>query len=78
MTIIKKLDKYYEGLSTDPKPTGAISGSVFRETDTQTIYTSYDGATWVVSDERVRLTNEDGTFIDLPGEFDSLEAAITG
>ena len=75
MTIVQKLDKYYEGLSTDlPKPTGVIVGSVFRETDTQAVYITYDGDTWVLTDERVRLTNEDGTYIDLPGEITVLEA----
>ena len=74
MAVVQKRDKYYEGLSTDPKPTGVLANSIFRETDTQASYISYDGDTWVLTDERARLTNEDGTFIDLPGEFAAFEA----
>jgi len=75
MAIVQKRNRYYEGLSTDlPKPTGVLTNSIFREIDTQATYISYDGDTWVLTDERVRLTNEDGTFIDLPGEIDVFEA----
>ncbi len=74
MTVKQILAKYYEGESTDDKPTGVISGSTFQEIDTQAVYISYDGDTWVVADERVRLTNEDGTYFNSPGEIDVFEA----
>lgn len=66
MTVVKKLTFYYEGLAEDPKPTGVLPGTVFRETDTQAKYISYDGDTWEVADSRVRLVGEDGTFLDIP------------
>lgn len=72
MTVKKLLEKYYEGESGDTKPTGVICGSTFRETDTDKLSITYDGTNWIVSDERVRLVEEDGTFIDLPGEFNTL------
>jgi len=43
MAVKQILEKYYEGLSTDVKPTGVIDGSVFRETDTRANYTTYNG-----------------------------------
>ena len=76
MTVSQVLTKHYEGLSTDDKPVGVAAGTTFRETDTQAMFITYDGTNWVVSDECVRLTNEDGSFVDLPGEFDSLADAI--
>jgi len=77
MTVKQILTKYYEGESGDDKPTGVISGSVFRETDTRRIWITYDGDNWVVADKRVRLVNEDGTYVDLPGEFATLETSLT-
>ncbi len=65
MTVKQLFEKYYEGLSTDDKPTDAIAGSVFRETDTQALYMTYDGSTWIVADLRVRLVGEDGSFLAL-------------
>jgi len=50
MTVKKILDRYYEGLSTDPKPTGVIPMSYFRETDTYFLYKTFDGDTWVTID----------------------------
>ena len=76
MAVKQILTKYYEGLSTDVKPTGVIRGTVFVETNTGAAYVSTDGANWIVADERIRLTNEDGTFVDIPGEFDAAIAAI--
>ena len=78
MTVRQILTKYYEGLSTDAKPTGVIRGTIFVETDTRAAYVSTDGTNWIVADERGRLTNEDGTFVDIPGEFDAAIAAIGG
>ena len=72
MAVRQIRTKHWEGLSTDDKPTGVISGTTFRETDTEATFITYDGTNWVVADERVRLNNEDGTFIDLPGEFSTL------
>ncbi len=76
MAVVKILSKYYEGLSTDVKPTGVISGTVFRETDTRATYATYDGDNWVVADLRYRLVNEDGTYVDIPAEFDALIDAL--
>jgi len=76
MAVVQILDKQYKGLSSDTKPTGVILRSIFRETDTGAEYITYDGTNWVVADERHRLTNEDGAFIDIPGEFDAVIAAI--
>ena len=76
MAVIQMLNKYYEGLSGDDKPTGVIKGSIFRETDTRRIWITYDGTNWVVSDKRVRLVNEDGTYVDIPAEFDALIEAL--
>lgn len=75
MTVIQKLSKYYEGLSGDPKPKGVIKGSVFKETDTGKTLISFDGDNWVAWDKRVRLVQEDGTFIDLPAELDAIVTA---
>lgn len=77
MVVKQILTKHYEGLSTDDKPTSVISGTTFRETDTRVLWITYDGTNWVVADRRVRLVNEDGTFIDVPGEFDTLEAVLS-
>jgi len=76
MTVRQILAKHYEGLSTDAKPTGVIAGTTFEETDTRANYVTYDGTAWVVADERGRLTNEDGTFVDLLGEFAAVVEAI--
>ena len=76
MTVRQILAKYYEGLSTDVKPTGVIRGTIFMETDTRAADVSTDGTNWIVADERGRLTNEDGSFVDIPSEFDELIAAI--
>lgn len=76
MAIVQILEKYYEGLSTDVKPTGVIAGSTFRETDTRRNWITYNGDDWVVADVRFRLVNEDGTYVDIPDEFDSLIEAI--
>ena len=76
MAVTKLLIKQYEGLSTDDKPTGVIAGTTFRETDTRATYITYDGTNWIVADKRVRIVNEDGSFLDLPQEFDDLIAAL--
>ena len=76
MAVRQILAKYYEGLSGDVKPTGVLRGSTFMETDTRAAYVSTDGTNWIVDDERIRLSNEDGTFVDIPGEFDATIAAI--
>ena len=76
MAVKQILDKHYEGLSTDVKPVGVVADTTFRETDTRANYITHDGTNWVVADERGRLTNEDGTFVDIPGEFDAAIAAI--
>ena len=76
MTVRQVLTKHYEGLSTDIKPTAVINGSTFRETDTRAMWVTYDGTEWVLADRRARLTNENGSFIDLPGEFDDIETVL--
>ena len=76
MAVKQVLTKYYEGLSTDDKPTGVLIRTVFRETDTRATYITYDGTNWEVADRRVRITEEDGTFVDIPREFDDLETAL--
>ena len=76
MAVTQILDKHYEGLSTDPKPTGVIAGSTFREMDTRATHITYDGTNWEVADIRYRLVNEGGTYVDIPGEFDTLVEAI--
>ena len=76
MVVKQILDKHYEGLSTDDKPVGVIVGATFRETNTRANYVTYDDTNWVVADGRGRLTNEDGTFVDLPGEFGAVVAAV--
>lgn len=78
MAIKQILNRHWEGLSTDDKPTGVVPRTTFRETDTRANYITYDGTNWEVSDKRVRLVNEDGTYVDLPGEFDTIEAALSG
>jgi len=50
MTIRRVLDRYYEGLSSDPKPTGVKYRTFFVETDTNVAYVTYDGDTWVEVD----------------------------
>jgi len=76
MAIRQILEKYYEGLSGDVKPTGVIAGSTLRETNTRATHITYDGTNWEVADIRFRLVNEDGTYVDLPGEFETLVEAI--
>lgn len=76
MTIRQILTKHWEGLSIDDKPVGVISGSTFEETDTGAIFITYDGNNWEVADERVRLTDETGIFIDIPAEFEDIVTAI--
>jgi len=65
MAVKKLLERYYEGESSDDKPTGVIAGSTFRETDTQKLWITYDGTNWIVADKRVRLVDESGDFVDL-------------
>lgn len=50
MTVVKKLELYYEGLSSVDKPTGVIPGTTFRETDTYHLYKTFDGDTWIRAD----------------------------
>ena len=76
MTVVRIRTRYYEGLSTDDKPTGVINGTTFRETDTRANWITYDGDNWEVADKRVRIVNEDGSFVDLPAEFDALVIAL--
>ena len=76
MAVTKVLGKHYEGLSIDAKPVGAIAGSTFHETDTGADYATYDGTTWIVADKRGRITNEGGTFVDIPAEFAAIVTAI--
>lgn len=76
MAVRQVLSNYYEGLSTDVKPTGVLARTTFRETDTRATYITYDGTNWEVADKRVRLVTEEGIFIDIPAEFDALIAAI--
>jgi len=78
MAVIQIVEKYYEGLSTDVKPTGVIAGSIFRETNTRATYITYDGTNWEVADQRIRLVTEAGLYIDIPGEFDSVIEALEG
>lgn len=76
MTVKQIRTLHWEGLSTDVKPTGVIQWTTFIETDTRALFITYDGNNWVVADERVRLVEEDGTFIDLPAEFQAARDAI--
>lgn len=46
MTVAQTSSYRYTGLSSDTKPTDAITGSVFVETDTLTVW-EYTGAAWV-------------------------------
>lgn len=78
MVVKQILARHYEGLSTDDKPTGVIAGTTFQETDTGADHITHDGWNWFVADEQVRIVNEDGTFVDIPGEFDDAIAAIGG
>ena len=50
MPVKQILDRYYEGLAGDVKPTGVIPTSMFRETDTYFLYKTFDGDTWVTID----------------------------
>ena len=50
MAVKQILDRYYEGLADDSKPTGVIPTSLFRETDTFFLYKTFDGDTWVTID----------------------------
>ncbi len=68
--------KHWEGTSLEAKPTGVIAGTTLRETDTNKMWITYDGTVWIVADKRVRLVEEDGTFIDLPQEFATLILAL--
>ena len=54
MAVTKILEKHYQGLSTDVKPTGVIASTTFRETDTGTLYITYDGTNYIVKDNSVR------------------------
>ena len=56
MAVVQKLDKYYEGLAEDDKPTGVRPDSYFRETDTYLLWWTADGTNWIVADERTRDT----------------------
>ena len=76
MTVVKILEKHYEGLSTDDKPVGVINGTTFKETDTNANYITYDGTNWIVTDRRVRLVNEDGSFVSIPDEVDDAISAL--
>ena len=76
MAVTQILKKHYEGLSTDDKPIGVIAGTTFRETDTSADYITYDGTNWIVADERGRLVNEDGTFVDVPSGFAAIVDAL--
>lgn len=49
MAVVQKLDKYYEGLAEDTKPTGVRPDSYFRETDTYLLWWTADGDTWVLA-----------------------------
>ena len=44
--ILVNSPKQYCGVSSDTKPTGALAGSQFRETDTGDVYMS-NGTAWV-------------------------------
>lgn len=50
MTVRQILPRYYEGLSTDDKPSNVVPTSLFRETDTYSLYKTFDGDTWVITD----------------------------
>ncbi len=77
MTVKQIFTKYWEGLDADDKPTGVVAQTVYRATDTRRVWITYDGTNWVIADKRVRLVNEDGTYVDIPGEFDALEVILT-
>lgn len=72
MTVKKILNLYYEGESTDDKPTGVLNGTTFLETDTQKLWITYDGTNWIVADLRVRLVGEDGSFLALDEQLADL------
>ena len=75
MTVVNIRPQYYEGLAADTKPTDAPVKSVYRETDTNMIWITYVYGTWVEADKRIRLVEEDGTFIDLPTELAAIVTA---
>jgi len=75
--FVKIADRMYEGASTDTKPTGVPNGTICRYTDTREVVITYDGGTtYINADKRVRLVEEDGSYIDLPGEFATLVLAL--
>lgn len=78
MTVKQIIPGHYEMDSGDSKPTsGILPTTTIREKDTNLIWITYDGgSTWIIADKRVRLVEEDGTFIDLPGELDAIVTAV--
>ena len=64
---LNKISKF-TGLSTDTKPTGVEPGSEFWEYDTNIVYATYDGTTWVSKDVNSMV---------LPQYFDLQQAAAT-
>jgi len=77
MTVKKKLEKYYEGLYADDRPTGVPDQTIYKCTDTGGTEITYDGgANWVVADKRIRLVGEDGHFLALDEQLDDLLANI--
>ena len=64
--FIKIADRMYEGDSGDTKPSNVPNGTICRYTNTREVVITYDGgSTWINADKRIRLVEEDGTFIDL-------------
>lgn len=73
MAVTKKLEKYYEGLYGDDRPTGVPDQTIYKCIDTGGTEITYDGGTtWVVADKRVRLVGEDGSFLALDEQLDDL------
>ena len=72
----------YTGLSSDTKPTIAVHsgiaeptpGSTFLATDTQTLYITHDGTTWVLKDPYGEVQASPTTYTLL----DRLKALLTG
>ena len=73
MAVVKRFEKYYEGLYADDRPTGVPDGTIYKCTDTGGIEITYDGGTtWIAADLRVRLVGEDGSFLALDEQLDDL------
>ncbi len=90
--IPKSVRDFYEGLSTDVKPTGVLVNARFREQDTGKTYITFDGNTWTEWDATIAALRDalmgggektltdllaEGTFTDRVGAVDATPGANT-